>query len=57
MKKRLNAKEKKYLEFDERYDNLPDGAYFLAMEQARFDAETIIELSESIARKRGETDE
>lgn len=56
-KQRLSAQEIRYLECDERYDSLPDGAYFAAMEEEGFDAATIIELSESIAEKQGAKEE
>lgn len=52
-KKRLNKEEKRYLKFDEMFDDLPDGAYFAAMEEQGFYPEDIIELSESIAEKQG----
>lgn len=47
----LGYQEAKYLVLDEIFTELPDGAYFAAMAEHGFEADTIIELSESISEK------
>lgn len=48
---KLTKKEAKYIALDDIFDDLSDGAYFAAMESEGYEAEDIIELSESINRK------
>lgn len=45
----MTDKQKRKAEFEalnERYDNLPDGAYFAAMAEHGFEVEEIVELSD-----------
>lgn len=47
----LSYAEAKYLVLDEIFTDLPDGAYFAAMAEQGLEADTIINLSESITEK------
>lgn len=48
---KLTYPEAKYLVLDDAFDDLPDGAYFAAMDEQGMDADKIIKLSESVNRK------
>lgn len=49
---KLTYNEAKYLVLDHAFDDLPDGAYFAAMEEQGIDSEKLIKLNESINGKR-----
>lgn len=48
---KLTYAEAKYLILDDIFTDLPDGAYFAAMAEQGLEADTIINLSESITEK------
>lgn len=48
---KLTYDEAKYLVLDDIFTDLPDGAYFAAMAEQGLEADTIINLSESITEK------
>lgn len=48
---KLTKKEARYIALDDMFDDLPDGAYFAAMAENGYEAEDIIECSESINKK------
>lgn len=45
-KHRVNQRQAKFEVLDDLFEDLPDGAYFAAMEENGFDADAIIECSE-----------
>lgn len=44
---KLTKKTAKYITLDDMFDDLPDGAYFAAMEEHGYEAEDIIECHEA----------
>lgn len=48
---KLTKQEARYIALDDMFDDLPDGAYFAAMVAEGYEAEDIIECSESINKK------
>lgn len=48
---KLTKKEARYIALDDMFDDLPDGAYFAAMESEGYEAEDMIECNESINKK------
>ena len=48
---KLTKRELRYIALDDMFDDLPDGAYFAAMESEDYEAEDMIERNESVNKK------